>query len=1047
MSTKKYWKSLEDLNDSPELIKKASQEFAEPIPMEDFLSESGNNNGQHPRRDFLKFLGFSVTAATLAACETPVRKVVPYVVKPEEITVGVSNWYASAFYDGHDYCEVLVKTREGRPIKVEGNKRSRITQGATNARTQASVLSLYDEARFRGPVKGKESVSWDAADKEVESRLKAAAASGLGIRLLSSSIASPSTRSILAKMAEQYPTFKLVQHDAVSYSAIAEANQQSFGKAVVPSYDFSAARVMVGVGADFLGTWLSPIEFAVQYGKARKVEKGSTRMARHYQVESNLSITGSNADYRSAVKPSEQGYALLNLYNAVARLAGAASVASKPTSADAMLQNAAKDLWAAKGNALVVCGNNDVNQQVVTNAINALLNSYGTTINLDAPNATKQGRDADVVELINDMKSGKVGVLLVHQSNPVYSLPAALGFEAAMKKVPFTVNFSDRPDETTAVSILVCPDHHYLESWGDVSPRPGHYALVQPTIFPLHKTRAMQESLLKWTGSSDTYQDYVKRYWQENLFSSLGGDGLYDNWWMTSLHDGVRVAATLPTASAATANADLGTASAGIARQAAALAGAFEVTFYEKVGTGNGMQANNPWLQELPDPVSKVVWDNYITMSPSDMKKLQFTTEREQEVESDVAEVTINGVAYKLPVYAQPGQAAGTIGIALGYGRKVGGKVIETPGILGGANAFAAAGVVNNTLAFQAKADIKKNGETYMLASTQTHHTLMGRNMVKETTLAAYAKNAESGNEKETFKVKEDGEHVEKTAAQLDLWASAKEPGFDRPGHFWNISIDLSACIGCGNCITACQAENNVPVVGKDEVRKSRDMHWIRIDRYYSSDTKSSDKDKNGTIGNYRKMEEPSEQPEVLFQPVMCMHCNHAPCETVCPVLATTHSSEGLNQMTYNRCVGTKYCANNCPYKVRRFNWFRYNNNEQFNFNQNSELEKMVLNPDVTVRSRGVMEKCSMCVQRIQEGKLLAKRETRPLRDGEVNVACASSCPTNAIVFGDVNNKESQVSKKVQDERTYYMLEELDTKPSVSYMVKVRNKTGQSAEA
>jgi MoCo/4Fe-4S cofactor protein with predicted Tat translocation signal len=1043
MGNKKYWKSLEDLNDSKELIKQSQNEFAEPIPMDKFLSgEAIDSNGTN-RRDFLKFLGFSVTAATLAACETPVRKVVPYVVKPEEITVGVSNWYASTFSDGHDYCEVLVKTREGRPVKIEGNKKSLITQGATNHRTQASILNLYDDARFKNPLKDGKDTTWQELDKEVVQNLANIAASGGQIRVLTSTNASPSTKQILNDFVAKYPSTKVVTYDAISYYSIIEANRTSFAKAVIPTYKFQNANVVVSFGADFLNSWISPIENAKQYGANRKVSKEKNTMCRHYQFEAVMSLTGANADYRVGLKPSEQNTALVNLYNQIAGMAGASKVSSKSLSSDKTIAKAAHDLWANKGKSLVVCGSNNTHAQVICNAINSLLGNYGNTIDLDNYSNLYQGNDTEFDALVKEMKQGIVKALFVYNCNPVYSAPKNLGFEEAIKKVSLSVSFSDRNDETTKLCKYVAITPHFLESWGDSNPRIGHYSLTQPTIYPIFNSRAMQQSLLAWSGNSSEYSVYLKEYWQKSVFAMQSEDTFYDNWWMKSLHDGIRVFGSMAATTVSFAG-DINTAASAISKELQGV-GAFEVTFFENA-LGNGSMANNPWLQELPDSVSKVVWDNYVSMSPKQMIALGLTVEREQEVEADCVDVTINGQSFNLPVYPQPGQPEGTIGIALGYGRTIGGKVIEnndyTTGkkIIGGVNVFSATSFVDGAIQYNSfKVDVKKSSNTYMLVSTQSHHTMMGRHMVKETSLKAWQKDKTAGNHKELFKIKEHGHHKEKTAKELDLWATKEQPGFDRPGHFWNMNIDLNSCIGCGNCIVACQSENNVSVVGKDEVRKSREMHWMRIDRYYSSDRAHSRKPEDGKITMYHELEVPSENPQVLFQPVMCMHCNHAPCETVCPVIATTHSSEGLNQMTYNRCVGTKYCANNCPYKVRRFNWFKYHNNAQFDFNTNSELGKLVLNPDVTVRSRGVMEKCSMCVQRIQEGKLTAKRESRTLVDGEINTACASSCPTNAITFGDANDKNSMVSKMNNDERTYILLEEINTQPSVFYQTKLRN--------
>lgn len=1041
MSNKKYWRSLEDLNDSPELIKKAQNEFAEPIPMDEFLSKDGLSTNSTPRRDFLKFLGFSVTAATLAACETPVRKVVPYVIKPEEITVGVSNWYASTFSNGHDYCEVLVKTREGRPIKIEGNKFSKVTYGGTNARTQASVLSLYDEARLKKPRKGNAESSWNTIDSDIVNQLNQIAAAGGQIRILTSSLNSPTTKSVIGEFTIKYPTTKHISFDAISFYSIKMANLSSFGKSIIPTYRFDKCDTIVSFGADFLNAWLSPIEYAKQYGITRKLAEDKQSMSRHYQFETVMSVSGANADYRFGLKPSQINIALVNLYNEIAKKSGASLLNSKPCPADSLVAKAAADLWNSKGKSLVVSGSNDKDVQVVVNAINSLLGSYGNTIDLDNFSNIHQGNDEEVFALIQEMKAGNISALLMQNVNPVYSMPANWGFESAMSKVGLTISFDDRPNETTEKCKYVALGTHFLESWGDASPKPNHFALIQPAIYPIFDSRQMEQSLLIWSGNTISYQDYVKTFWQKNIFTLQSEEISFETWWLTSLHDGVRVFSDVAS-TPVSFTGDVTNSSNNLLKNTTT--SDFEITFYENA-IGDGSMSNNPWLHELPDAITKVVWDNYITMSPKQMIALGYTIEREQEVKSDVAEITVNGITMKLPVYPQPGQPEGTIGVAMGYGRNVGGKLfvnkdIMDNNVLGGANVFPALTFTNGSLHYMnPQVSLKKTEEKYFLASTQTHHTMMGRNMVKETSLLAWQKDKAAGNEKEKFKVKENGKHIEKTADELDLWATEKNPGFDRPGHFWNLSIDLNSCIGCGNCIVSCQAENNVSVVGKDEVRRTREMHWLRIDRYYSSDRKHSKKPEDGKINMYHDLEVPSENPEVVFQPVMCQHCNHAPCETVCPVIATTHSSEGLNQMTYNRCVGTKYCANNCPYKVRRFNWFKYHNNSQFDYVTNNELSKLVLNPDVTVRSRGVMEKCSMCVQRIQEGKLNAKRDGRRLKDGDVETACAQSCPTNAITFGDANMKDSKVSQVKKDERMYVMLEEIDTQPSVFYLTKVRN--------
>jgi Fe-S-cluster-containing dehydrogenase component len=522
-----------------------------------------------------------------------------------------------------------------------------------------------------------------------------------------------------------------------------------------------------------------------------------------------------------------------------------------------------------------------------------------------------------------------------------------------------------------------------------------------------------------------SYYGYLQNYWEKEVHPLQGGETFFQSFWNKALHDGIvniesnKDFIKLP--SYQMEENSIAKAAEAIAKDYATT-GDFEFVLYEKAGIGNGTQANNPWLQELPDPISKVTWDNYLAMSPKQMKEMGFNTIQGQEEKADLADVTINGISMRLPVLASPGQAYGSAAIALGYGRQKAGKAANNIGV----NAYAFCTANKTNINYSAlTGNISGSVGKYHLASTQTHHTMMGRSIVKETTLADYINDPQSGNPPVVIAVKDGKEHINKPAKELSLWQA-----HEANGHIWNLSIDLNSCIGCGSCVVSCQAENNVPVVGKDEVRRGREMHWLRIDRYYSSDAPKSD-----LLG----MEVPSENPQVVYQPVMCQHCNHAPCETVCPVIATSHSTDGLNQMIYNRCVGTRYCANNCPYKVRRFNWFNYSENAEFDFNMNDDLGKMVLNPDVVVRSRGVMEKCSMCVQKIQDGKLTAKKENRKLQDGEIQTACSQSCPTKAITFGDINLKGSEIAKLKEDERKYYLLEEVGVKPNVFYLTKVRN--------
>lgn len=1019
--TKVYWKGLEELNRDPEFLKHQNNEFIEHLPVTKAVENKAKEESATSRRDFLKFLGFGLGAATLAACEAPMRKTIPYLVKPEEITPGVPNWYASSYYDGHEYGSIVVKTREGRPIKIEGNDLSSVSAGKASARVQGAVLSLYDDTRARRPFTNGEPTTWSAVDTDIKNKLADIATRGGQIRILSSSIASPSTLGAIGEFAAKYPTTKHIQYDAISHYGMIAANQQSFGKAGIPAYRFENADVIVGLGCDFLGTWLAPVEHARGYASNRKLNKSKKSMSRHFQFESHLSLTGSNADVRIRVKPSELGATTIALYNKLAAKAGSASISGGKTNADAKIEIAANELWNARGKALVVSGSNDSNEQLIVNAINSLLNSYGSTIESGRMCNYKQGNDADFAALVSDMSAGNIAALIVYNCNPGYSAPDGAAFVESLKKVGLSISFNDRMDETSAACKYLCPDSHFLESWNDVEPYTNTFSFVQPAISKLYDTRQAQESLLTWAGSAVTnFHDYLQAQWSQNFASSAFGN------WNKAIQDGV-VTYDAVAPLFATFAGDVNAAAAKISSEKSG--GEVEIVLYEKAGTGNGAHANNPWLQEFPDPISKVCWDNYVCVGPK-------MAEAKGLKQGNIVEIKVGNKSEKLPVFIQPGMAENTVAIALGYGRSAAGPAGD--GV--GKNVFPFVSISNGSMKYYAAGSmIKTTEDDYTLAATQTHHTMMGREIVKESTLAEWKKDAKAGNEDLTI-VTPEGKQRPK---DIDLWATEKDFEHPKNIHHWQMGIDLNSCIGCGSCVVACQAENNVAVVGKTEINNAREMHWIRIDRYYSSDmTKAkAKKDGLGKIDMYGQLEVPTaDDPQVMFQPVMCQHCNHAPCETVCPVAATTHSTDGLNMMAYNRCIGTRYCANNCPYKVRRFNWFNYSENPAYPFNQTSETGRMVLNPDVTVRTKGVMEKCTMCIQRIQDGKLTAKKESRRPKDGEIKTACQQTCPTDAIVFGDAKDEKSKVNAMFKEERSYWLLEEINVQPSVFYQTKIWNR-------
>ena len=1088
--SKKYWKGLPELNNSEDFLQTKNNEFAEELPMEEFLTGNDSNSKGTSRRDFLKVMGFSTAAVALAACETPVNKSIPYVVKPEEVTPGVANFYASTFYDGHDYASVLVKTREGRPIKIEGNDLSKVSNGATSARVQSSVLSLYDGARLNGPLAKGEPTTWKNVDDAVAKSLS----SGTNV-ILSSSIISPSTKAVIAEFTAKYPNTKHVTYDAISYSGLINANKNVFGKSVVSSYDFSKAKTIVGVACDFLGTWLNPIEFANQYSKTRKVNRENLEMSKHYHFEANLSLTGANADERYMVKVSEFGKVITSLFNEVAGATGNAKVSdAKVSNADAAkaISKIAKELVENKGKSIVVCGFNDEGCQTLVNGINKMLDNYGKTVDVEMHYNLKQGNDKEFLDLVADLNAGKVGTLMTYNCNPVYTAPASLKFEAAYKKAAVKVSFSQTLDETALLADYVCPDNNFLESWGDANPKRGHYSLQQPTINQIFAapryegTRQVQDTLLKWSGIKADYLTYLQGYWNNHIFPQQGKYLDFASFWAHTLHDGVlkvsvyKDAPVAPMAKDSAGNpimagvaaiinevvADTAAHVAPVAHHEApashhaaatpmvesslptpdynkaaasatsAKGGQFELVVYEKVGLGNGNQSNNPWLMELPDPISKVTWDNYITMNPADVASLGLHEMKRQDIIASIVDLTVNGVTIKVPVYPQPGQTAGTIGLAVGYGRTA--ETLKVAfGI--GVNAYPFITVANDALQNASlSATVAKTSEEHKFAATQIHHTIMGREeyLLREVSLNEYkSKDKTVWNPAAELPMHGGGK---KHVSEVDLYGS-----FERLGHKWGLTIDMTSCIGCAACVVACTVENNVHVVGKEEVSRTREMHWLRIDRYYTSDMnkEKAAEEHIGGMQMYLDMENPSLNPKVTFQPMMCQHCNHAPCENVCPVLATSHSSEGLNMMTYNRCIGTRYCANNCPFKVRRFNWFNYIENDKFtDINPaQQDLGRMVLNPDVVVRSRGVMEKCSMCQQRLQAGKLVAKKAGTPLVDGSIKTACQQACPTNAIMFGDVNDEASEIAAWRNDDKNYFLLEEVGVKPTVSYLLKVRN--------
>ncbi|MFO7827929.1 MAG: 4Fe-4S dicluster domain-containing protein [Bacteroidales bacterium] len=962
----KYWKSLDGVSIN---TKENQKETKAPTN----------------RRDFLKMFGFGLASTfVLSRCENAAHKAIPYLIKPEEITPSMANYYASSFFDGDRFNSILVKVLDGRPIKIEGNDLSGISQGATNSITQASILSLYDDTRYRKPKINGKDTDWSSIDNQIIDKLKKINKEKGKVAIVSPSIISPSALKVIDQFKAKYPTTEHIVYNAISSSAMLDANNESFGRRVIPNYKFNQAQLIVAVNADFLGTWLSPVEYTKQYVQNRKVDKNKRTMSRHIQIESGMSLSGSNADERIIINPSEEQNLVANIYNYVAGKLGKTQISAQKTSKD--ISKLGDELLQNKGKSLIVCGTNNKNTQLIVNELNQLLENYGKTISFRQALLTRQGNDKEMNDFINNPDSYK-GIIF-YDCNPVYDYPASNKLAKAIQNIDLSISLSTIPDETSQLVKYICPANNYLESWNDFNPKEGIYGLSQPCIHPIFSTRQEQASLLKWAEIDKEYNQIIKETWKEEVYSKTNRIFDFNDFWNTSLQNGVFEIETTsiePTFKFNISSIAVSEPTSGL-----------ELQIYESVNIGSGKYANNPWLQELPDPVSKVTWDNYASISPALAKEKNLKT----------GDVIIINDSIEIPVLIQPGQANNTISIALGYGRKVAGKSGKDIGT----DVYQLIQVKDYRVYHLNNISIEKTTEFKELATTQSHDSMEGRDIVRETTLSKYKQNPESGNER----------HKELEKHHQTLYKEYKYEG-----HHWAMAVDLNACTGCNTCVAACSIENNVPIVGKEEVIKAHEMHWMRIDRYYAGDP---------------------ENPEVIRQPVMCQHCDNAPCENVCPVGATNHSSEGINQMAYNRCIGTRYCNNNCPYKVRRFNWFDYNKSDALKGNlydphgMTNDLPRMVLNPDVTIRAKGVIEKCSFCVQRIQEKKLKAKIENRKLQDGEIKPACQQTCPANAIVFGDLNDKNSEVYKLFEQERRYHLLEELHTLPSVGYLTKVRNK-------
>lgn len=1000
----RYWLSLDQWAGDPALAGRLENEF-----MSSPLASDDGKDG-FARREFLKVMGASFALATTGCVRRPAAHIIPYAKAPKEITPGEANYYTSTWFDGLEGAGLLVKTLEGRPIKVEGLPAHPMTLGGLSARAHAEILSLYDPDRLKGPVRNllnkertnKESVTttFEEADGKISEALKAGS-----VAIVSGSRPSPSLKSMIGDFSRAYGA-KWVQYDSLPTEAIRLGQKAAYGRAVLPRYRFEAAKMVVSIDADFLGTLISPVEFTKQWARRRTPGKD---MARLVSFESILSLTGMNADDRFRIRASQQLDVVLSLIARVATLSkGSVAIPAGVQAAAKLFENAAvemgldgkhfdqiaTELLALRGASLVIAGGlqtlteKQVELQIAVSALNSMLGNDGKTIDHDSSTfETLAGSPEALQALIADMAAGKVKTLVIDDINLLYVLPEDSGLRDALKKVETVIYTGNRNDDTGSQAHWVLPAGSSLETWGDFELQAGVFSIQQPTIMPLYKTRSFGELLLSWTQvsaaasakvkSSVSWLDYVKATWKSDVQAKVDlGRGLaFDDFWSAVLQTGVATTAGRRDG-AGSARGFVGSISAK-----PVITHGYELVLYPSVQLADGRLGNIAWLQELPDPVSKVVWDNYLAVAPAMARK-------EGLKAGDVVELTVGNKTVKAPVLVQPGLHDDVLGLAVGYGQKHAGKVANDLGV----NAYQFASFGGGRPVFAGlKATIKKSSGRYELASTQDHHLMEGRKIVIEATNAQFEIDPSAGIHKHQI---------------FSIW-----PQHQYTKHKWALAVDLNACTGCSACVIACQSENNIPTVGKRYVMEGREMHWIRVDRYYK-----------GT----------PEAPESLFMPLMCQHCENAPCETVCPVLATVHNDEGLNDMVYNRCVGTRYCSNNCPYKVRRFNWFNY-------MKKREEPLHMAYNPDVTVRPRGVMEKCTFCVQRIRKGTNKARDEKRPLKDGDIKPACAESCPADAIVFGDLNDTASKVSRMFQDKRSYKLLEELNAAPRVAYQTRIRN--------
>ena len=970
---KEYWRSLEELSDNPHFTELLHREFPR---------QASEWDDSVDRRDFLKLMAASLALAGLSGCgRAPEETIVPYVKQPAGLILGKPQFYATAMPLGADAIGLLVESHEGRPTKIEGNPDHPASLGATNAFAQASILGLYDPDRSQVLTYLGEIRAWGAFLEEV-----AVTAAGLkttggaGLRILTGSVISPTLGAQLRALLAQFPQASWHQWEPAGSDGAREGGKLAFGRYVSTVLRPEKADVILALDSDFLGSGAGHIRYSREFSRRRKVAGPQAEMNRLYVLEPTPSVTGASADHRIPMRASD----IALFARALAAKLGLGGEVTLPAGSKRLLDAVAADLQKHRGASLVVAGEyQPAEVHALAHAINQALGNTGATLYYTDPVETQPANQLESLRsLCADLDAGRVDTLLILGGNPVYDAPHDFDFTAKLKKARLAVHLSAYFDETSDYCQWHIPEAHYLESWSDVRAFDGTASVVQPLIAPLYQGKTAHDVVGAF-GDKPGLSSYerVRATW-------LAGNTEKD--WRKWLHDGVIAGSALP---ALALSAKWSAASLPAAKPAPAEA--LEFLFRPDAGVYDGRFANNGWLQELPRPVTKLTWDNAALLSPATSEKLgighhaSFTGGEHGQIRSDLLDVTLSGSKVTAAAWTLPGQADGVVTLPLGYGRKKAGSTGNNKGF----NAYVVR--ASSALWMATGGSLRKTGQDYPLACTQYHYNMEGRELVRSASLEEFKRNPAFAHE-----------GAEEPPKSLSLY---KE--FAYPGYAWGMAIDLASCNGCNACVVACVSVNNIPVVGKEQVLRGREMHWIRIDRYYE-----------GSM----------EAPETFFQPFPCQQCENAPCEQVCPVGATVHSAEGLNDMVYNRCIGTRYCSNNCPYKVRRFNFLRFQD-------WDTPSLKLLRNPEVTVRSRGVMEKCTYCVQRINNVRIDAEKQNRPIRDGEIVTACEAACPAEAIVFGNANDPASRVAKLKAQQRNYAILAELNARPRTTYLAAVRN--------